>query len=172
MLGSGLKNCHLHPLIPPGRVPQMQRAQASPADRLLFQILAPGLKGVLRNIPPDIKDGRSTIALYRYCISLKPRNPQGELRVLRDRVMHAALPDLCCREAYGIAASRRCLDASRHKGRHAALPRPPIRVPRGTSPNCRTASSLGFEPGQLACKVKHESLGVLTRFVIVVKPRV
>jgi len=85
-------------------------------------------------------------ALY---VCINEKIPRALLRTIWDTsdldgagLLHALLQHainpcdmLCCREAYGIAASRRCLDASRHKVRHAALLRPPIRVPRGTLPN-------------------------------------
>ena len=88
-----LRYSKMHPRILPDRVPEMQRARASPVDGHLFQILQPGLKDVWSDIPMDIRSGRSAIALYRYFVSLKPRNQQGELKVLRDQVMHAGLPD-------------------------------------------------------------------------------
>ena len=71
----------------------MQRAKASPADRLLYQVLAHGLTDVWRVIPQDIKDGRSAIAFYRHFVSLNLRNPQGELKALHERVMQAGLSD-------------------------------------------------------------------------------
>ena len=43
-------------------------------------------------IPVDIRHGRSAIDLYRYFVSLKPRNKQGELKDLRDQVLDAGTP--------------------------------------------------------------------------------
>ena len=80
-LEAALRYCHMHPRIPNDRVPLMQRAKASPADRLLYKVLVHGLTDVWRVTPQDIKDGRSAIALYRHFVSLNPRNPQGEYKV-------------------------------------------------------------------------------------------
>ena len=88
-----LRFSKMHPRILSDRVPEMQRARESPVDKELFQILQPGLKDVWSDIPMDIRSGRSAIALYRYFVSLKPRNQQGELKGLRDQVMHAGLPE-------------------------------------------------------------------------------
>ena len=88
-----LRYSKMHPRILPDRVPEMQRARESPVDACLFQLMSPGLKDIWNDIPMDIRSGRSAIVLYRYFVSLKPRNQQGELKVLRDQVMHAGLPD-------------------------------------------------------------------------------
>ena len=87
-----LRYSKIHPRILPDRVPEMQRARESPVDACLFQIMSPGLKDVWNDIPMDIRSGRSAIALYRYFVSLKPRNQQGELKGLRDHVVEGSCP--------------------------------------------------------------------------------
>ena len=92
-LAEALRYSQQHPRVPPNQVPTLQRARESVADRLLFQILQPGLKDVWHEIPVDIRQHRSSIDLFRYFVSLKPRNQQGELKALRDQVMNAGHPD-------------------------------------------------------------------------------
>ena len=84
-----LRYSQKHPRISADQVPEMQRAQQSSANKALFQILLKGLRGVWSALDQNLKHGNSAIDVYRYLVSLKPCNPHGELKDLRDQVLDA-----------------------------------------------------------------------------------
>jgi hypothetical protein len=87
-----LRYSQKHPRISADLVPEMVRAQQSPANKALFQLLLKGLGGVWSALDQNLRRGNSAIDVYRYFVSLKPCNPHGELKDLRDQVLDAGHP--------------------------------------------------------------------------------
>ena len=87
-----LRYSQKHPRISADLVPEMVRAQQSAANKALFQLLLKGLGGVWSVLDKNLRHGNSAIDVYRYFVSLKPCNPHGELKDLRDQVLDAGHP--------------------------------------------------------------------------------